>query len=214
MKLRFAPTSPYVRKCLVVAHEVGLAGEVALEPTNPWEADTTIAADNPLGKVPALITDDGLSLFDSRVICEYLDSHSQSPHLFPSGVDRWRVLRLAAIGEGILDAADTRIMENRRKPAKIDYAWDARKKTAIIRALNELERLASGFSGIDIGLITIGCALGELDFRFPEEDWPAVRPKLSGWYADFAQRPSMSETVTVHWEDWIGMNGATGSTRS
>ena len=214
MKLRFAPTSPYVRKCLVVAHEVGLAGEVALEPTNPWEADTTIAEDNPLGKVPALITDDGLSLFDSRVICEYLDSHSQNPHLFPCGVDRWRVLRLAAIGEGILDAADARIMESRREPAKIDSAWDARKKTAIIRALDELERLATGLSGIDIGLITIGCALGELDFRFPEEDWRVTRPQLSEWYADFAQRPSMSETETVHWEDWIGVNGTTGSTRS
>ncbi len=211
MKLRFAPTSPYVRKCLVVAHEVGLAGEIEVMPTNPWEPDTTIGDDNPLGKVPALITDDGLSLFDSRVICEYLDSQSQNPHLFSSGVDRWRVLRLAAIGEGILDAADTRIMESRRAPAKIDHEWDARKRSAIARALDELERLASAFSGIDIGLITVGCALGELDFRFPQEDWRVARPQLTRWYADFSRRPSMSKTVTVHWQDWTEVSGTAES---
>ena len=204
MKLRFAPTSPYVRKCLVVAHETGLGNQIEIVPTNPWEPDTTIATDNPLGKVPALTTEDGLSLFDSRVICEYLDSQSNNPHLFPRGLTRWPVLRLAAIGEGILDAADARIMESRRAAEKIDHAWDMRKKRAIERALDELEHLAGGFTGIDIGLITVGCALGELDFRFPGEDWRSSRPTLTAWYADFSQRPSMAQTVTVHWQDWPG----------
>ena len=128
MKLRFAPTSPYVRKCLVVAREVGCIGDIEIVPTNPWEVDTTIAGDNPLGKVPALVTDEGLSLFDSRVICEYLDERGGNPTLFPNGSARWPALRRAAIGEGILDAADTRIMESRRPPEKIDHAWDDRKR--------------------------------------------------------------------------------------
>ncbi|MDA0260668.1 MAG: glutathione S-transferase N-terminal domain-containing protein [Proteobacteria bacterium] len=202
MKLRFAPTSPYVRKCRVAAHELGLTGAIEIAPTNPWEADTTIAAANPLGKIPALETAAGLSLFDSRVICEYLDALVPDPVLFPSGANRWPVLRLAAIGEGILDAADARIMESRRAPEQFDAAWDGRKQTAIARALDELERLAPGFTGIDIGLITAGCALGELDFRFPLEDWRGSRAELARWYETFAQRPSMAATVTVHWEVW------------
>ena len=202
MKLRFAPTSPYVRKCLVVAHEAGVVGEIEIVPTNPWEPDTTIATDNPLGKVPALQTDDGLALFDSRVICEYLDAQSASRKLFPTGPARWPALRLAAIGEGILDAADTRIMESRRPAEKFDSAWDDRKRAAIDRALDELELLAPDFAGIDIGQVTVGCALGELDFRFPAEEWRATHPALTAWYANFSQRPSMAATVTVHWKDW------------
>ena len=208
MKLRFAPTSPYVRKCLVVAHEVGCSDNIELVPTNPWDIDATITGDNPLGKVPALVTDDGQSLFDSRVICEYLDSLGTGPTLFPSGSARWPVLRLAAIGEGILDAADTRIMESRRPLEKIDRAWDDRKRGAIACALDELEHGAAEFVGIDIGLITIGCSLGELDFRFPDEPWRQPRPRLAAWYEIIAQRPSMAATVTIHWDTWQSQRDA------
>ena len=117
MKLCFAPTSPYVRKCLVVAHETGLIGRIEIVPVNPWRADSPIVAVNPLGKVPALVTDDGAALFDSRVVCEYLDSLHDGRKLFPlAAAARWRALAQAALGEGILDAADSRIMESRRPP--------------------------------------------------------------------------------------------------
>ncbi|MSP51749.1 MAG: glutathione S-transferase [Alphaproteobacteria bacterium] len=211
MKLRYAPTSPYVRKSLVVAHEAGLIDRIELVPTNPWRSETTLVNDNPLGKVPALTTGDGLTLFDSRVICEYLDSLNHGPKLFPpSGEARWRALKLAALGDGILDAADVRIMESRRAAEKIDAAWDGRKKAQIERALDELERLAPTFAGIDIGLITVGCALGELDFRFPAEDWRRARPRLSQWWHTFAARPSLARTVTILWEDWERRERAAG----
>ncbi len=113
-------------------------------------------------------------------------------------------LRLAAIGEGILDAADTRIMEARRAPTKIDRTWDARKRQTIDRAREELERRAEGFAGINIGLIAAGCALGKLDFRFPDEPWRPRRPALARWYEGFATRPSMAPTVTARWHAWEG----------
>lgn len=211
MKLRYAPTSPYVRKCLVVAVEAGLRDRIELVPTNPWRPETSLGRDNPLGKVPALTTDGGLVLFDSRVICEYLDWLGAGPKLFPPlGPARWQTLKFAALGEGMLDAADVRIMESRRPPEKIDAAWDARKKVQIERALDELERLAPRLTELDIGAVTVGCALGELDFRFPTEDWRGSRPALARWYAGFAARPSMTTTVTVLWEEWERRERAAG----
>lgn len=211
MKLRYAPTSPYVRKCLVVAIEAGVRDRIDLVPTNPWRPETTLGRDNPLGKVPALTTDDGVMLFDSSVICEYLDWLGAGPKLFPPpGPARWQALKVAALGEGILDAADVRIMESRRAPEKIDTAWDARKKAQVERALDELERLVPGLAGIDIGAVTLGCALGELDFRFPDDDWRGSRPVLARWYAGFAARPSMATTVTVLWDEWERRQRAAG----
>ena len=201
MKLCFAPTSPYVRKCLVVAHETGVIGRIEIVPVNPWQADSPIAAVNPLGKVPALVTDDGAALFDSRVICEYLDSLHDGRQMFPpAAAARWRALRQAALGEGILDAADSRIMESRRPPGTRDAAWDERKRTAIERTLDALEQEAAAFAEVTIGLITIGCALGEMDFRFAGEDWRASRGRLARWFEAFAQRPSMAATLTRHWD--------------
>ncbi|MDJ0951049.1 MAG: glutathione S-transferase N-terminal domain-containing protein [Alphaproteobacteria bacterium] len=197
MKLRYSPTSPYVRKVSVTAVETGLADQIERVQTDPWAAETDLGASNPLGKVPALITDEGDVLFDSPVICEYLDSRSDTAALFPKeGAARWRVLRLQALGDGILDAAVLRLLEGRRPDELQSVAWADRQKAAIDRALNQLEREADGLDGpVTIGQIAVGCGLGYLDFRFPGDDWRAGRPRLAAWYEGFAQRESMQATI-------------------
>jgi glutathione S-transferase len=198
MKLRHSTTSPYVRKVSVVAIETGLAGRIEAVPTNPWDPDDDLPTDNPLGRVPALMTDDGEVLFDSPVICEYLDSLQDEPKLFPpSGQARWQALRHQALADGILDSAVSRFMETSRRPEELRWpSWDDRHREKIARALDHLEAHVEALSGaITIGQVAIGCALGYLDFRFAGEDWRRNRPRLAAWYAGFAKRSSMQQTV-------------------
>lgn len=196
MKLRHSSTSPFVRKCMAVAIETGLIERIELIPTNPLDPESDLPRENPLGKVPALITDEGEALYDSRVICEYLDSLHEGPRLFPlEGPARWRVLTRIALADGIKEAAVLRRHEQRRAPEKRSAGWDAWQREKVVRALDALEREAGGFEGVDAALIAVACALGYLDFRFPEEDWRAQRPRLSAWYAEFSQRPSIAQTV-------------------
>ncbi len=197
MKLRFSPTSPYVRKVCVVALETGLFARLELAPTNVWAADTDIGRDNPLGKVPALATDGGEVLFDSPVICEYLDSLHDGVKLFPAaGGARWTALRRQALGDGMLDASVLRLLESRRKETERSSAWLDRQRTAVERALDALEDEAADLGhGVTIGHIAIGCALGYIDFRFAADNWRHRRPALTGWYEEFARRPSMMRTV-------------------
>ncbi len=122
MKLRYNPASPYVRKVMVCAHELGLADKIELLTTavSPVEVNATLAAENPLMKIPALSTDDGQVLFDLPVICEYLDSIAGGGRLFPAGNTRWAALRQQALGDGILDAlirAVTRSPRGRKRSA-------------------------------------------------------------------------------------------------
>ena len=193
MKLRHAPASPYVRKVMVAAAETGLDERIELIPTNVRDPDPELAGHNPLSKVPALITDDGESLFDSPVICEYLDSLHDGPKLFPpAGAARWRELRRQALGDGVLDAAVLCRMEGLRPPELRSAEFVAQQKAKVATALDALEQEVGGFGDtVTIGAITVGCALGYLDFRFSEDDWRAGRPALAAWYADFARRPSM-----------------------
>jgi len=197
MKLRFAPASPFVRKVMVTAIELGLDQRIDRVPTLPWDPNTDLIDDNPLGKVPALVTDDGLCLFDSPVICEYLDSLHDGSKLYPaSGPERWKVLRLQALGDGILDAAVLRIVESRRPEALRSADWDARQRSVVGRGLDVLEREAGDLKGeTTIVHITTGCILGYLDFRFAGEDWRPGRNRLAAWYAVWAERPSMQQTV-------------------
>lgn len=199
MKLRFSPTSPYVRKVLVAAHEVGLANKIEKVETNVWDPNTDVASDNPLGKVPALITDSGVVLCDSPLICEYLDSLHGGAKLIPAeGADRWRVLNLAALGSGIMDAAVARVIETRMRPENLRWNdWLVRQKGKIGRALDALEiQAAAGMldNPVNMAGIVAGCALGYLDFRFAEDGWRSGRKALDAWYATFAQRPSMTAT--------------------
>jgi glutathione S-transferase len=201
MKLRYSPTSPYVRKVSVTAIELGLAGRIERILTNTQDRDSGIAEHNPLGKVPALILDDGGVLYDSPVICEYLDSLHDGAKLFPAkGAARWTALRQQALADGILDAAILCMIETLRRPEPLRWqGWIDHQTGKVRRALDQLEAEASG-SGtlagpLTIGRIAAGCALGYLDFRFPDLGWRDGRAALAAWYADFAQRPAMQETV-------------------
>jgi glutathione S-transferase len=201
MKLRYSPTSPYVRKVMVVALETGLAERIERIPTTvaPTKLNDEVARENPLVKVPALTTDDGLVLYDSPVICEYLDTLHDGPKLFPaSGKARWLALRQQALGDGILDAAILGRYEILRPK---EYQWqdwlDAqmRKVRGALAAL-EMEAEAGDLGGpLTIGHITIACALGYLDFRYQSEAWRTKHRRLAVWADDVAQRKSIQLTV-------------------
>ena len=187
-----------MRKVSVTAIELGLAGRIERVPTDTQDRDSGLAEHNPLGKVPALILDDGGLLYDSPVICEYLDSLHDGPRIFPAeGPERWIALRQQALGDGILDAAILRMIETLRRPEKLRWqGWIAHQTAKVVRAVDRFEAEAATLEGpLTIGRIAAGCALGYLDFRTPELDWRAGRPKLAAWYEKFAQRPAMRETV-------------------
>jgi glutathione S-transferase len=194
MLLRHSPNSPYVRKVVVLLHETGLADRVAIETIDGWTEPDRLTADNPLSMVPTLVLDDGSSLYDSPVICDYLDHcHSGLP-LIPAGGDaRWQVLREQALADGILDAAVLIFMELNRRPAELRWDWWLDLKgRAIRRALDALERDAAGLAErVDLGTIAVGCALGYLDLRGAVGEWREGRPALAAWYQGFARRPSM-----------------------
>ena len=205
MRLRYSPTSPFVRKVMVVALETGLVERIERIPTSvaPTTPNEDVARENPLVKVPALTTDDGLVLYDSPVICEYLDTLHDGAKLFPAaGTPRWIALRQQALGDGILEAAILGRYETVRPK---EFQWqdwiDAqlRKVRGALAALEiEVERgeLGTGGTGaVTIGQIAIGCALGYLDFRYQSEDWRARQRRLAAWYVGFAERKSMQLTV-------------------
>jgi len=201
MKLRYSPTSPFVRKVMVTALETGLVDRIEKIPSSvtPIKPNEDVARENPLVKVPALTTDDGLVLYDSPVICEYLDSLHGGPKLFPpAGPQRWIALRQQALGDGVLEAAILNRYESLRPK---EYHWpdwtdgQMRKVRGAVSAL-EIEVGQGLLRGpLTIGQITVGCALGYLDFRYAHENWRQRAPGLGRWYDDFAERPSMRQTV-------------------
>jgi glutathione S-transferase len=200
MKLFFSPASPYVRKVMVVANELGLADRIEKLPSaaSPVNADQTITPHNPTGKVPTLLTDDGISLFDSRVICEYLDGLDGTQRIFPAaGPARWTALREQAIGDGLLDAALLSRYETFMRPEALRWeAWTTGQLTKIDVSLAAIEAAVDGFgSRVDIGTIAIGCALGYLDFRFAHRPWRDANPRAAAWFETFSTRPSMQATV-------------------
>lgn len=198
MKIFFSPTSPYVRKCLVTAHELGLHERLQLLPSNahPIDRDANIIASNPLGKVPTFLADDGLILYDSRVICEYLNSEAGGSLLPAAGPARWNTLTLLALADGMLDAALLARYEDVARPEPLRWAeWRAAQLDKSRTALAHLEPQADALHGrVDLASIALGCALWYLDFRFADFDWRADHPGVARWYADFAQRPSMQAT--------------------
>lgn len=197
MKLRYSAASPYVRKVMVLAHEVGLADQIELVPTSvaPTQVNAAFAVENPLVKVPTLVLGDGQSLFDSRVIAEYLDAQHPGRRLFPAeGRARWTALRQQAIADGLLDAALlTRYELNLRPEPQRWPDWVEGQFRKVRQALTALAAETLGAEPT-IGEIAAGCALGYLDFRFPEEDWRRAHPALAAWYAKIAQRPSFVAT--------------------
>ena len=195
MRLHSTITSPYARKVWVVAHETGLISQVERLPTSP-HADEYLRSDNPLCRVPTLILDDRSALFDSPVICEYLDSLHSGPKLFPpAGDERWAALRLQALGDGMLDASLSRRLETIRPAGEQSPMWIARQIAAINAALDWLEARIQLLDGpINIGQIAIGCAVGYLDLRFTGEPWLKERTRIAKWNTMFQERPSMIAT--------------------
>ncbi|WP_316978071.1 glutathione S-transferase N-terminal domain-containing protein [Shumkonia mesophila] len=202
MKLRYSPTSPYVRKVVVLAHEAGLAGRIETVPTSPSDDEASLARDNPLGKVPALTADDGAVLYDSPVICEYLDSLHGGQRAFPAaGPARWTALRRQALADGILDATILRRYEEMQPAATQHGDWIERQKRKAERGLDALEAeaaagaLADPAGTLSIGDIAIACALGYLDLRYAGDAWRNRHPALAAWYAKVEKRPSMTATA-------------------
>jgi glutathione S-transferase len=196
VKLFYSPTSPYVRKVMACAIARELDSRIEKVVTNPHESPPDLLAVNPLSKIPCLLTDDGVALFDSPVICEYLDSlESDGLTLFPRAHgQRWRALKQQALADGILDATIARRGELGRPRETARDAVIARLKSAADRGLDELEREPPP-KLLDIGSIAVGCALGYLDLRFAGENWREGRPHLAAWEKAFSAHPAMQRTA-------------------
>lgn len=194
LTLYFTPTSPYARKVRVFAHEKSV--ELALTETPPLDDPEALQGSNPLGKVPALITEDLGALYDSPVICEYLDARGE-PRLIPeAGEPRFEALRRQALADGIMDAAVAWRLERGRDEALQWNYWQDRYRNAICRALDHFENQADALSEapLDIGLVSLGAALGYLDFRWAELDWREGRPRLAKLAEALFERDSFQAT--------------------
>ena len=198
MKLVSAAASPFVRKVHVVLHETGQTGDVEIVPvkTSPLSTSAEVRAANPIGKIPALIRSDGPALYDSRVICQYLNERVDA-HLYPDS-RKWEVMTLEATADGIMDAAVLISYENRLRPSDLIFKdWtDAQwaKVTSAVSAVND--RWMSHLNGpLDIGQIAMGCALGYLDFRHDARGWRKGNDALDDWFAAFSRRDSMIATA-------------------
>ncbi len=198
MKLYYSPTSPYVRKVVVLIKEAGLTGiELAAATGTPLDPGSLPVDRNPLGKVPALDRDDGPTLYDSRVICRYLDALAGTG-FYPPEPRLWDSLTVEATADGILDAALLMVYEIRLRPEDRRHApWVESQWAKIDRALDAIEGrwMAHLSDRIDIGQIALGCALGYLDFRHEARGWREGRPHLATWATAFSARPSMVATL-------------------
>ena len=199
MKLWHNPASPFARKVRIVSRETGLAESIeeisiAVSPVKPHP---DLARENPLVKIPALSTPQDGTLYDSDVICEYLDS-LRGGKLFPkTGPERWRELRLQSLCDGILEAAVLMRYENAVRPEALRWKeWTEGQFGKVRGGLDAMERECPVWGErFGIGEVTAACVLGYLDFRFPDLDWRKAHPNLASWYAIFSQRPSMLATA-------------------
>ena len=198
MKLYYAPASPFVRKCLVVAAELGLRDRIELvtAAAHPVNRDKNVVAHNPLGKVPTLITDDGSALYDSRVICEYLNILGDGNLIPRAGEARWTVLSAQALADGVMDAAVLTRYETFARPEALRWQdWITGQLEKVTSGLDALESRAADFGDrVNLGTIAFGCMLGYLDFRFASFGWRDGRPKASAWFEWFGARDSMMAT--------------------
>lgn len=197
MQLFDNPASPFCRKVKVVLHETGQVGDVALLPAagHPIASAEMPTAHNPLGKIPALIREDGPAIYDSRVICRFLNDRANAG-LYPAS-HIWETLTLEATADGIMDAAVLMVYEARCRPVAMQsHDWVEGQWEKIARTLDALEtRWMSHLTGpLDIGQIAVGCALGYLDFRHSDRTWRKTRSALDDWATRFSARPAMQIT--------------------
>jgi glutathione S-transferase len=198
LKIFYSAASPFVRKCLVLADELGLSARLERVPAaaHPVNRDRTIIAHNPLGKVPTLITDEGTVLYDSRVICEYLDELAGGGMIPRRGPQRWRVLVEQSLADGIGDAAVLARYETALRPEALRWSdWAAGQLAKVACGLAELESRAVSFGDrVDVGTIAFACALGYLDYRFASLAWRDRHPNSAAWFEWFGGRDSMVAT--------------------
>jgi glutathione S-transferase len=202
MKLYWSPRSPYARKVMVFAHETGLAGRIETVPTpvamtNP---NRDLMRVNPLAKIPTLITSDGTVLFDSVVICEYLDSLHDGEKLFPAEPGaRWPALRWHALGNNMLDNLvpwrNERLRPHAQQSPETLAAFDLKVRSAL--SALDAEAAALGKAAVSIGHVAIAVALGYIDFRFSELAWRGGNRRIAAWHESFSQRPSIRNTMPV-----------------
>lgn len=199
MKLHWSPRSPYVRKVMICAHELGLVERLTLvrSVAAMLKPNAELMRDNPLSKIPAMVLDDGMVLVDSVVICEYLNNLAGGP-LFPAaGTAKWQSLRWHALGDGLLDLLILWRNE-REKAAPLQPLIDSftlRVGATLDRLESEAPDLAA--APFTIGTVGIACALGYLDYRFDAYGWRARAPALAHWFAALSQRPSLAVTVAT-----------------
>ncbi len=199
MKLYCARASPFVRKVMVLLQETNQLDDVELVGTHPTPIDRpeVLVSNNPLSKLPALARDDGPALYDSRVICAYLDDRAGAG-FYGTGNDRWDILTLEATADGIMDAAVIKRYEEFLRPAEKQWPeWLDGQWAKVENAIGAIESrwMAHLARPLNMSHIAIGCALGYVDFRHGALDWRAKAPELAAWYAEFSQRPSMIDTV-------------------
>lgn len=201
MKLHWSPRSPFVRKVMIVLRETGLLDQVervrsVVAVHLPPNAD--VLADNPLGKIPTLVTEEGTVLFDSRVICEYLNTRGEGALLPPAGAARFDQLRWQALGDGLLDILllwRTELSRPTGPWTAVTEGWEIKVRQTMASLETQADALAS--SAFGIGQISILCALGQLDFRWPDTDWRAACPRLAAVEAEWGKRPSVTATAVV-----------------
>jgi glutathione S-transferase len=197
MKLAYSAASPYVRKVMACAIARGIEGRI--EKAKIGTTDPALAALNPLSKVPTMVGEAGEMLYDSPVICEYIDSIGAAAPLFPpAGPARWTAIRQGALGDGIMDAAQPRRRELALPQDEGRTTWIEQQKGKVARSLDALEAEAGSLGDLTTyGEITIACALGYLDFRFANEPWRPGHPKLTAWYERVVALKPMAETMPV-----------------
>lgn len=191
MKLYYSPSSPFARKVVACAIARGIEDKISL--VTIASSAPEVAEHNPLGKIPCLVTDDNVALYDSRVICAYLEGVGEGFPMFPEHGLRVWALKYQALGDGICDAAVLRRGEmGRAKDADRDAVMAAQ-KVKVARALDVLEAAVPPVT-VNIGSIAISCALGYLDFRYADEPWRDEHPLLAAWYAEMITRPCLAQT--------------------
>ncbi|HUF80722.1 MAG TPA: glutathione S-transferase family protein [Burkholderiales bacterium] len=187
MKLYLNPPSPYARKVVVMAHELGLASQLDILKMDPWGDPQALLDATPLCKVPALVTADGSLLVESTTICEYLMLKAGAP--LPGGEERFEVMSRAAVAHGMMDAAFISVIEKRRPPERQWPDWIDRQYRALTRTLPTLA--APPQHRFDLGDVTLACTLAYLDFRVSDVNWRTSRPDLAEWLDSVSERPSM-----------------------
>jgi len=193
MDLWYTTTSPFARKVRIAAAELGLDDRITLVRVDPW-TDDRLRRLNPLCKVPTLVLDDGAVLFESAIICEWLDTLGATRRLIPAhGAERWQALRLQGVADGAMTAAGRLFADERRPADERAEPVMARLAAARDAALDWLERQPLRID-LEIGEVAVAACLGYLDFRWPDRCWRETRPRLSSWMAAIDSRPSIAAT--------------------